>query len=1274
MNLQQSSYQTLPLSLSQREVWLDQRAWPDSTHLLIGGVGFFQVSIDPVRLEMALVHLVAENEALRLVPQQNGTQILLDHVNAKLEVIELDEAVDLRQTAQDWWRQRTQMAFGWGTEPPWRFALIRCGNGAGALIYQLHHLVMDGWSTATLTRRWSQVYNALQAGGRPVEAVAPTYRQFVEESNAYLESPGFERDAQFWQAQLPELQPQLIGHRYAAVPTLVIAPAVLSRQSVPSADYQRLVQTAAERGSSAFNYFLAALVLYFSRVANRDTVVVGVPSLNRSGRRYRDTLGMFVGVLPVSVSVLPTLRVSELLASVGAAMRSALRHPRYPLSELGRHLELMRHGRDGLFDLLLSFERQDYLVSFGDARMVESRQLFSGMARYALSVTACEFQADQDLELILEGSSACFEDAELASLGQRLWHLVEQLMLEPDAGIDQIALLSPTEQDAVIHSFHAQTLRHDTPVAFITQFEQQVLQCPHAVALVWDGGALSYTELNQLAGHLAHRLVGMGAARDRIVGVAMARSVDMVVAILAISKAGAAFLPLDPDAPLARLASIVGESDAVALLVQDHDLERLAPLHARTVVTRWEDAQPDAGRHDPLVVPQGGDLAYVLFTSGSTGKPKGVMMAQAALSRRLAWLSREYAVVPTDRSAQATQVVFDPSLIELCLPLIHGASVALPPPGRLTPKLLADFALRHGVTIMAFVPTTLSGFLDFAGNHADLKLRVACCGGDVLSAELSNRFLSETKARLFNVYGPTEACIFASAWACEPRPRDAVLPVGQAVDDTRIYVLSSNTQVVPVGVVGDIYLGGGAIARGYLNRPELDAEVFLADPFVPGKRMYRTGDRGWLAANGVLNFVGRDDRQVKLRGYRIELGEIEAALLALEGVRQAAVKLVTRFDKSVLYAWVGTTSGLGAEGLQRHLRTRLPDYMIPAGISVLASLPSSAIGKIDYHALQDEEVPFKSSHTRAATGLEIELLKIWEDVLNIRPLNVHDNFFDIGGDSLAAVTVLVSTEKLVSAKVPLYLLTENPTVERLALALGQRQALPGPLVSFNAASTRVPMYLAVSGYGDLIRFKSLAKLLEPACDLHMLQPPMGHPVGSMSDLAKVYAEIIEAQGATPGYVAGFSVGGIAALETVRLLKDKGVAIRGLVLIDTVYPGRVWGSRLFWRLFGWLVRHLRLQELSMNGRRLGAMFNDSGLLGQVMALAGYRPRRFDGPIMLVKSTGLAGWDWFLFRPWRKLMGQNLTESVVTGLHGSIFEANHVDELAMKLIQIVEPEQG
>jgi thioesterase domain-containing protein/acyl carrier protein len=391
----------------------------------------------------------------------------------------------------------------------------------------------------------------------------------------------------------------------------------------------------------------------------------------------------------------------------------------------------------------------------------------------------------------------------------------------------------------------------------------------------------------------------------------------------------------------------------------------------------------------------------------------------------------------------------------------------------------------------------------------------------------------------------------------------------------------------------------------------------------------------------------------------------------MEGVTQAAVKLVTVNDKPVIHAWVAIAFALAPEQLQRVLRVRLPDYMIPGGITVLPELPSSSVGKIDYAALQVQDHAFvptvAARHPRSP--LERELLALWQDVLDRRPLTVHDNFFDVGGDSLAAVGILASIERMTSTKVPLFLLTENPTVERLATALEGEGNVPGLLINFNPGSGHVPVYLAASGHGDLIRFQNLAHALEGSCDLRMMQPPLDQPIESMAALARLYADKIEAQGSGQCFVAGFSVGGITALETARLLRDRGVPVRALILIDTVFPKVVWGGTFYWRLLGWLVRHLRLQDLSMNGRRLGAMFNDPGLVGQVMSMAGYRVNRFDGRTLLIKTRGLARWDRSLFSGWRKLMPRGFTEHQIPGLHGSIFEATQVKELAAVITDTV-----
>ena len=1267
-------HEDLDLSLSQREVWLDQATWAGSAHLNIGGCCYLVGPLDLHRFQAALALLVQENEALRLAPMADGSQKLLSTVAVNLDLVNLSTEADPKDAMRTWWQQRMAVPFVLDGTPPWRFVLLRGSDVLHGLLIQFHHLVMDGWGTTQVGKRWSEIYNALEAGEVPSPKLVPGYTQFIEESHAYRQSPAFERDAAYWQSQIPVLPQPLIERRYASNRQQELPRAHIGLQRLARADYEQLCQVAAERGSSAFNYFLAALVLYFARIANRQEVVVGVPSLNRGGRRFSDTLGMFVGVMPVVVSLTPDMTLEGLLAAAGSAMRSALRHPRYPLSELGRTLEMARHRRDGLFDLLLSFERQDYAVSFGQAKVVESRQLFSGVARFPLGVTVCEFDPDQDVELALEASDACFAAGEVELLGRRILNLVQAAIDTPQASVYSVPLLPPQERWALIDGLHKDVASMAVVEPFIAQFVQHAGLRPDANALVWDGGEMDYATLDQVSTHLAWRLLACGAGKDQIVAMAMERSADMVVALLAVAKAGAAFLPLDPDAPLARLAGILEESTAIALLIQPALAQRLGGLHGCTLQVDWQQAQA-ALAQQPVprltVRPAADDLAYVLFTSGSTGRPKGVMIEHSTLARRLGWLSRAYAVEWHDRSAQATQVTFDPSLIELLLPLVHGASIALPPPGRLLPETLADFAVKHGVTIMAFVPSTLSRFLDSAGHRKGLKLRVACCGGEVLSPELAQRFLKETGGRLYNVYGPTETAIFATAWECENHRLDTALPIGRPIDDTRIYVLDHDLLPAPMGVPGEVFIGGNAIARGYLNRPDLDAQVFLPDPFVPGQRMYRTGDRGWLGGDGNLHFLGRMDRQIKLRGYRIELGEIESALSAVEGVLQAAAKLVERKGRPQIHAWVAMVAG-GAhatpDSLQAALRVRLPDYMIPSGITLLPGLPASTVGKIDYDALPEPWFHNGGGAARAPSRkYEPELLALWEELLDVHPLGVHDNFFDLGGDSLAAVSMLTGIEKLLGRKVPMYLITEHPTVESLAAALLQQAGDPHVMRNLGADTGRVPLYLAVSGHGDLMRFQSLARALGNACDVHMLQPPLDKPIAEIHELAELYADCVQAHGKRPGFVAGFSVGGIAALETARLLRQREVPLRGLFLIDTAYPASRLGGTAFWRLCSWLVRRLHVQELSLNGRRMGAMFNDPGLVSQVMALKGYRPSGFDGPTLLLKSSGLSSWGRWLFAPWRRLMPKHLYEQQIPGLHGSIFEHGNISDLAQAITE-------
>ncbi|MDP3537350.1 MAG: amino acid adenylation domain-containing protein [Azonexus sp.] len=1253
----------LPLSLSQQEVWLDQRAWPGSTHLNIGGAGYIEGLFDLAIFRRALAMMVAENEALRLAPLLEGGQWLLADVEADLKIVDLSLADNPREAMREWWQAWMAEPFVLDGRPLWRFALLRHSDELHGLTIQFHHLIMDGWGTSQVMQRWATIYNALANGEAPAQTSDPGYRQFIEESLEYRNSSAFEKDAAFWQGQLPGLPLPLFDRKYPSSQAGKLPKAHLVSHAFPRQEYDWLAQCAGTLGTTLFGYLIAVLAAYFSRATGRQEIVIGLPTLNRSGKRYRETFGMFVGVFPLVVKVLPGMTVRELVDSVSLALKAAVRHQRYPISELARYLEAIRYRRASIFDVLFSYERQDYDLSFGEGRSAGSRQAFSGLARYPLGITLCEFQSIQDAELTLEANPGYFSLVEVGYIGRRLAYLMSAMAADSSQFIHAVDLVPPEEIRELLSAGTGECCGQPCPEPVFRQFEAQAAQHPSATALVWDGGTLDYANLNQWADHWAGALVESGAGPNRIVAIAMERSPEMVAALLAVSKSGAAFLPLDPDAPLARLEYILQDSKAVALMIQPTMQTRFAALHAVTLVV---DPVPKQGK--PLFgqsVTQPGDLAYVLFTSGSTGRPKGVMLEHAALSRRLAWISKTYGVVPEDRSGQCTQITFDPALIEFFLPLINGASVALPAPGRLSPNSLGPFAVKHGVTIMALVPSTLRGLVDSIPDPSALKLRVACCGGEVLPAELANRFIETTGARLFNVYGPTETAIFATAWPCSTQPSDATLPVGNPIDESRIYILDGDRHLQPFGVAGEVYIAGNVIARGYLNRPELDGEAFFVDPYVSGGRMYRTGDRGWLSTDGTLNFCGRLDRQIKLRGYRIELGEIESSLLAIDGVEQAAARLINLEGKQLIHAWVGGASYLAAEKIRQHLASRLPDYMLPSGISCLSELPLSTTGKIAYDLLPEPEAKaFVATARLPANGLERALLALWQAVLKRNDLSVTDNFFDVGGDSLAAVDILSGIETLMGRSVPLFLLTENPSIELIARALdaGSDQVRKSDVMlhlSRHGAGT--PLYFAASGHGDLIRFQSLADVLGDACDLHMLQPPTGQSVGSIPEMAASYAEQIMDYG-KPGVIAGFSVGGITALETARCLESRGFPVLSLCLVDAVFPGRLLRSAIFWRSLGWLARHLNAQELTMNGRHLGALFSDPGLLAQIHAIADYRVEAFSGEVSLIKSSGMAKWDRWTFKPWRKLFGERLHESQVIGLHGSIFERQIISGLA------------
>jgi amino acid adenylation domain-containing protein/non-ribosomal peptide synthase protein (TIGR01720 family) len=553
-------------------------------------------------------------------------------------------------------------------------------------------------------------------------------------------------------------------------------------------------------------------------------------------------------------------------------------------------------------------------------------------------------------------------------------------------------------------------------------FERQAERTPAAVALVSGGEELTYAELNSRANRLAHYLRARGVRADTPVGLCLERSAEMVVAMLGVLKAGGAYVPLDPEYPRERLAFMLADCGARLLLTQRRASEGL-PQHAAEEVrldADWpEIAQSPDTKPEEAAEPE--NLAYVIYTSGSTGRPKGVMVTHRALFNHMAWMQRRFRFAGHDRIIQKTPFSFDASVWELFAPLLVGARLVLAAPGgHQDPAYLLSFMAEQGITALKIVPSLLERLLEQEGIERCRSLRYVFCGAEAMPLKLAERFFARADAKLFNLYGPTEAAIDVTCWACEPGHGRRSIPIGNPIINTQVYVLDARMRAVPLGVSGELYVGGENLARGYLSRPELTAERFVPHPFsrTPGARLYRTGDIVRWNDEGELEYLGRNDQQVKVRGYRIETGEIEAALFEREEVGQAVVLVREEEGRGKqLAAFVCPADGVAPDGkeLREHLQARLPEYMVPASIAVLERMPLTPSGKIDRQALlkvKTGEGARADEYEGARDEVEAQLAQIWQDVLGVERVGIRDNFFELGGDSIISIQIVSKANQL----------------------------------------------------------------------------------------------------------------------------------------------------------------------------------------------------------------------------------------------------------------------
>ncbi len=1194
--------------------------------------------------------------------------------------------------------------FDLSAAPLLRFTLARFGPDQHRLILTKHHILMDGWSGPILVRELFTLY-AQNGKSSALPRVTP-YRDYL----AWLAAQDQAAARAAWQAQLAGLEEPT---RLAA-PHSGRAPAAPERiiLDLPKPLTEALTRQARSNSLTLNTILQGAWAILLGRLTGRDDVVFGVTVSGRPPEipGIESMVGLFINTLPLRARLRWSDSLIELFTHLQQNQAQLLAHQHLGLHEIQRLAGLRE-----LFDTLLVFE--NYPIegsakgkSFAGLRLTSAKG--TDASHYPLSLVVAP---GERLRLRLDYRPDCFEPSSAEAIAQRLARLLEAVVADPDQAIGTVDLLAPQERQQILVDWTRTETQFPRDASISELLEQQVARTPEAIAIEHGTTRWTYRELNERANRLAHALRDAGAGAEALIGICLERSAEMIAAMLAILKAGGAYVPIDPAYPAERRSLML---EGVPLLVTTGQLaQEFADCTARVVCVDDQRVLAASRQNLPYVT-NGGSLAYVIYTSGSTGQPKGVAIVHRAVNRLV--INTNYiALDQSDVVAQTSNCCFDAATFEIWGALLNGARlVVLSKDLTLSPASFLKEIKQRGITTL-WLTTSLFNLMAQHEPRAFAGLRNVLFGGEAADARSVAAVLKQgAPGRLINGYGPTETTTFAICHEVRSVPEEAAsIPIGRPISNTTIYILDAHQNPVPIGVAGEIYIGGPGVARGYVGAPELTAERFLPDRFSsePDARLYRTGDLARWLPDGTIEYLGRIDQQVKIRGFRIEPGEIEAALKQHPAVRDAVVVVGEHAsgDKRLVAYVAGEVSALNDTALRDFLKAKLPDYMVPSAIVALEKFPLNANGKLDRHALPEPDQSAASEHYVAPRNqLEEQLVKLWQEVLGVQPLGVTNDFFALGGHSLLAVRIFAAIESIFGKKLPLATLFQSPTIEKLAAALREQGWQPSwsPLVAIQPRGLRPPFFAVHAGLGEVMFYSELARCLGEDQPFYGLQAegldggPIRHT--SIEAIARYYLqEIRRVQAHGPYFLGGYCTGGLVALEMAQQLRSAGEDVALLALFDTIHSEqptlhssiskriqlaleearalppsdkmRYFAQRAAHRL-KWEVSKLQktgydLKELLYKMRKPDREKANGGPLPLKIpvwlmlrrAQSAYKPRPYPGRIVLFRPITSDGREPAEDRGWTEIAEGGLEIHDVPGKHGTLFEPRYVSSLAEKL---------
>jgi len=1318
-----------PLSFNQQQFWLldqssvNRASYNVTTALKIAG------ALDAAKLQKAIDAIVARHEILRtnvVTSDGSPTQVIASTMPVTIRLSDLSQ---LATTELEFERARAHEAeasyvFDLAEGALLRARLLRFSATDHELIITLHHIVCDGWSIGVLLRELTYLYlHGIDRAGLPPLPIQ--YSDFAVWQRRWLAGETIDRQLNYWKQELADA-PTVLD-----LPTDYQRPATQSFKGgrvfaqLPADLTASLKLLSRNENATLFMTLLATFQALLFRYTGQEDVVVGSPVAGRTMFETENLIGAFVNTLVLrgDLSGHPTFR--EVLARVRQTVMGSFCHQDVPFEKLVEELNPERKAnRSPLFQVMFAFQN-----------MPEPQLAVNGVKFAPINVenNAAKFDLTLEVQEAPDGISVSFEYARdlfaAETIERMLAHyqnVLVAIVSDPAQRVDELQLLSDEEQHQLLVEWNDHGVETSPQTCVHNLFEAQVARTPNAIAAEFKGERFTYAELNARANQLANYLRACGVGSETLVGVSVPRSLEMLVAILGVLKAGGGYVPLDPKYPCERLQFMISDAglamvitkrelaadfaDGTTLLCIDSDWELIAS---------YDDENPTAN-----AAPN--NIAYVIYTSGSTGNPKGVAIEHRSLANFTNAATAAYEIKPEDRVLQFASLSFDLSAEEIYPALTHGATVVLRTDDMISsPRDFLRCSDEWRISVLD-LPTAYWHELSDALATQDLKLpetlRLVIIGGEKASPDRVGAWHKHVgdKVRLVNTYGPTETTVAVTICDLKSDQRIAtgIIPIGRPMANTSVYVLDQALQPVPIGVAGELHIGGPGVARGYLNRPDLTAEKFIRNPFRtdPEDRLYKTGDVVRYCADGNLEFLGRADNQIKIRGFRVELEEIEKALRRHEAVRDCLVIFREDLDARLIAYVVTGGAALAAGELRNFLKGKLPSYMVPATFEMIEALPLMPSGKIDRRALPEPTSADQAGETFVAPSSPLEelLASAWREILRVKNVSVHDNFFDLGGHSLLAIKLFAEIEKSFGKHLPLATLFQAPTLRELARMLGDEGWQPAwsSLVMIQAGGARPPFFCVHAVGGNVLEYHDLARLLGPDQPFYGLQSKgldgKSQPHMTIKEMAAHYIkEMREIQPAGPYLLGGRSSGGTIAFEMACQLEAMGEKVALLALLDTypagyfkLLPGSAtWRQRLGRRAKKWQTHLINLRELTVAdkvryllnkmsyapakakhkiyrhayklhkrfGQTLPPVLQNIEEIN-VSAVKDYEPQVYSGDVTLFLASDLTS-QYDLRDGWRQLVRGRVEAHEISGNHINIIKEPYVGALAAQLRECI-----